>query len=100
MKTDNTIFPDITAQDLCDYKNWTGLTLRELVEAGRITNIEAVLEFLRIPLDDTIEKTITRIVNSPGKEKPHLDYHTEAYPLCVWGQTIRHEVLMLLGVHK
>ena len=106
LRTMNTMNPttaairalDITAQDIIDHKNWTGLTLRELVEAGRISTFEGVLEFVKAPLDDAVDRAMTRILEVPNRKKPYLDYETEAYPLCVQVHSIRHEVVMLLGV--
>ena len=35
-----------TAQKTLDFKNWTGLTLAQLIEAGRVTCPQVILEFV------------------------------------------------------
>jgi hypothetical protein len=35
-----------TAQKTLDFKNWTGLTLAQLIEAGRVTCPQNILEFV------------------------------------------------------
>lgn len=87
---------DTTAQDLCEYKNWTGLTLRELVEAGRLPDAESVHLFLKTPIDDAIDRAMTRILEVPNRKKPYLDWD-EARLLYAWGERMKREVVMLMG---
>ena len=35
-----------TSQKTLDFKNWTGLTLAQLIEAGRVTCPQVILEFV------------------------------------------------------
>ena len=35
-----------TAQKTLEFKNWTGLTLAQLIEAGRVTCPQVILEFV------------------------------------------------------
>ena len=35
-----------TAQKTLDFKNWTGLPLAQLIEAGRVTCPQVILEFV------------------------------------------------------
>jgi hypothetical protein len=51
-----------TAQKTLDFKNWTGLTLAQLIEAGRVTCPQNILEFVNAanPPTDIADLTTNR----------------------------------------
>ena len=51
-----------TAQKTLDFKNWTGLTLAQLIEAGRVTCPQVILEFVNAanPPADITDLTTNR----------------------------------------
>jgi hypothetical protein len=57
-----------TAQKTLEYKNWTGCTLAQLIEVGRVTCPQVILEF----------------VNAANPAKEIADYKTN--------QTAAHEI--------
>lgn len=43
-----------TAQKTLEYKNWTGLTLAQLIEAGRVTCPQVILEYVNAANPPTV----------------------------------------------
>lgn len=87
---------DLTAQDICNTRNWTGLKLHELVAHKRL-NTEDVLAWAEIHTNDALDRAATRIIDAPNRKKPYLDWDTEAKYLYDWAEQTHKEVLMLLG---
>lgn len=98
MTTMNTIFSalDLTAQDICNSRNWTGLKLHELVAHKRL-NADDVRDWVKLHTDEALDRAATRILDAYDRKKPYLDWYTEAKVLYDWADQICDEVLLLLG---
>ena len=86
---------DTTAEDIANSKNWTGYTLRQLFEFGRVSDSD-IAEWTQLRTDEAIDRAYTRILEHPERKKPYLMMETECLPLYRWADAMQNEVLELL----
>ena len=89
---------DLDVEGVINHKNWTGLSLRELVAAGRISDVDAVLNFAQTPIDEALDRAVTRILE--GTSRDFLNWAKEARPLYDHVEHLKSMVLNSLGIPR